>query len=312
MGSVVFISNRLHMHCDANRSRKMGYTGGASVEEKHAAFLDFETKCDSMKHVTCICCHSTRLKSNMHIVTRGPNKGCCKKCAEYNDKDFCTKKGFLPVWYDNQGRTRYDLPDVLSSLTIAEKMLIQRVSVLVPLTHIVKGTFGLKAHCCAFEQDVDELANTLPRRKDDATVIKVMQTIRAEIGSDRISMRQYKVRRAPVIAALLFLKQRSTEYHDITIDEGNLGWLDGEEGYLDGVEVNTEQEHFEDTREHVDKGPAPIQTEQGDTDEDYMPPFGYVDEGGTGEISRHDADVTQQLKVSETRQGRKIRIVFVF
>ena len=78
----------------------------------------------------------------------------------------------------------YTVPAELSGLTIAEKLLIQRVSPFVPLSHIKNGTFGLSGHVCAFEQSVDNLFNVLPRTESDVDFIKVVQRVRAEIGAE--------------------------------------------------------------------------------------------------------------------------------
>lgn len=292
------------------RARENGVLCELDDNEKHMCYLDFEEQCGRVSHNYCKCCHKIRLAANMHIVTRGPNIGCCEKCAKLKNPDYYMDKNMLPIWHKD-GIAMYNLPECLATLTMAEKMLISRVSVLVPLTHISKGTFGLKAHCCAFEQELDEFIDVLPRRPDDASIIHVVQTIRSEIGGNiNASLVDYKVRRAKVLAALMFLKEHSTEYNDIRIDPAGLDWINGPEGYLKGLEINTETDepHVNEKRETFDNGPAPTQTEKPEGDDnEYMAPFGYVDEGGIGKISPDDEDINDSLKVRNIGRITNVR-----
>ena len=82
------------------------------------------------------------------------------------------------MWCDDQNNVHCELPSELVDLAVAEKLLIQLVSVVIPLKHIKSGTFGLAGHVCCFEQDVNEFAKTLPRSKEDAQFIKVLKTVK--------------------------------------------------------------------------------------------------------------------------------------
>jgi hypothetical protein len=44
----------------------------------------------------------------------------------------------------------FDLPKELAHLTMAEKLLIQRVSPLVPVIHIKNGILGVRGHIVSF------------------------------------------------------------------------------------------------------------------------------------------------------------------
>ena len=126
-------------------------------DEKDLILREFESRCAAMKHFRCNECHS------VGICMKVSNKGLCKNCAN-NDKGYLLKTNTLPLWKDGRGRIHYDVPRELKCLTIAEKLLIQLASVVVPLQHIKNGVFGLLGHVCAFEQDVNEFAKVLPRR----------------------------------------------------------------------------------------------------------------------------------------------------
>ena len=78
-------------------------------------------------------------------------------------------------------------------------MLIQRVSLFMPLHHLKNGTCGIQGHVCAFEQDVNEFAKWLPRSKEDTAILRVVKQIKTEVGSSKRSTRKaFKVRRANI------------------------------------------------------------------------------------------------------------------
>ena len=273
-----------------------------SQNEKNAVFREFEDMCKKIKHLKCLCCRSARI--GHHINKRGHFKGCCKRCALKKNVNYYVDKKCLPIW-KKDGEPQYHLPQCLIDLTIAEKMLIQRVSPFVPLHHLKQGVFGLKGHVCAFEQKIDEWLTCLPRQHSSVAVLKVMQTVRAEIGSDRASQKAFKVRKRNVLEALQFLKDHSSEYTDIEIKEEHLDWIDGEEGYLEGQETQNEtistQEDQDDKR--ADMGPAHEQTNDPTTQCDNIGTFGYIDEGGNGVISDGDKDISESLQESIQQSG---------
>ena len=98
---------------------------------------------------------------NIKINSTGKYKGMCTKCAKKKDALYYLKRKELPVWYKD-GVPQYRVPSVLSCLSDAEKMLIQKVSPFVPLHHIKNGLYGLTGHVCAFEQDIDGFISKLP------------------------------------------------------------------------------------------------------------------------------------------------------
>jgi hypothetical protein len=53
---------------------------------------------------------------------------------------------------------------------MAEKLLIRRCANFVPSTHLSNGTFALKGHCITFPQDITEMCNELPLRKEAIVV----------------------------------------------------------------------------------------------------------------------------------------------
>jgi hypothetical protein len=208
----------------------------------------------------------------------------------------------LPVWYkngDKNNTARYHVPHELAKLTLAEKMLIQRVSPFVPLSHIKNGTCGLSGHVCAFEQDIDEFIQRLPRKHTDVAMLKVVKTIKTEVGSDVATKKKvFKIRKAAVIAALVWLKKNNPLYSDVIIDESNMDWIEGDTGYFDGTVIEIDEEihtKTDDNKENADLGPAPRAFEPV-SDGDAIGVYGYFHTGGHAAISKSDAKVNQEIQ----------------
>ena len=260
-------------------------------EQKESVIRLFEHKCSSLKHHHCIGCRMVSLNITVN------RKGYCGTCSGYKDKDFLLNKKLLPLWYLD-GEPQFHVPDVLSELTHAEKMLIQRVSPMVPLHHIKNGIFGLSGHVCAFEQNIDQVASVLPRLPSEASVLRVLQEIKAEIGGSQSTTRSFRVRRRKVLEALMFLKTYNKEYFDVKIDESRLDWISGEEGDLDSFsfscdKVRTRQDN---TPQDSDMGPCERQCLAQEQTGDSIHSFGYVDEGGVGALSEEDALINKELQ----------------
>jgi Helitron helicase-like domain at N-terminus len=232
----------------------------------------------------------------------------CTDCGKYRDTDHFEKKGWLPIWYLD-GCPQYHIPDTLSSLTLAEKMLIQLASPFIPLRHIKNGVFGLAGHVCSFEQDVAGFVDTLPRQLGDVTLLEVLKTVRAEIGSDAERIETYKVRRTNVAAALKWLKLYNSEYRNIKIDMSALDWLGGEEGNLDALEVAsgaalvTEEDECNDVG--VDMGPSAKLTR---TTIGAVKQFGYVNDEPSRILSPDDCVVHNEILETVTGSPLKEQI----
>lgn len=131
----------------------------------------------------------------------------CRKCAPLHNIDYYLNHNALPVWCQD-GIAMFTVPSELQDLTHAEKLLIQRVSPVVPLHHIKNGTMGLSGHVCAFEQDNDEFITRLPRSHEDVAMLRTMKTMQNEIGtnSGAAHVKMFRVQRTKVLQALSWLK----------------------------------------------------------------------------------------------------------
>lgn len=260
---------------------------------KQESIRNFEATCGKFAHQRCSLCRSVSL--NIAIM---PRKKLCHKCnAIPEDKRESYEKLAFPVWIDAKGTTRFDIPEELQGLSVAEQTIIQRISPFVPLAHLKNGTMGLQGHTCAFEQDVQGFINVLPRKRTDVTVIKVLKHLRDEIGSAKSVVKPFRVRREKVLKALEFLVKYNKEYSDITIDMSALDWLSGEEGTLTGAVItdNEMTTHDDDNACDDDIGPAPNQAVAPRQGVSEVESFGYIDEGGNAHLSNTDQEINNLI-----------------
>jgi hypothetical protein len=83
------------------------------------------------------------------------SNGICSRCQNRKNEIFYSyEKKLLPTWKTEQNIIKYMLPSELQDLTLAEKLLIQRVSPLVPVIHIKNGILGTRGHVVSFFQDI--------------------------------------------------------------------------------------------------------------------------------------------------------------
>ena len=277
------------------------------LEEKKKVIVDFENTMRQTKHKHCVCCRRIRVKHDISI------SGMCGSCKKHKSRTHFLDNNGLPVWYEKGDRSKlpnYHLPPELSNLTLAEKMLIQRVSPFVALQHIRNGVMGLKEHVCAFEQEIDHLASHLPRPVSDLNIISVEQFVVTEIGSDRLQRKAFRVRRSKVITALYWLKNNNPEYFDITIDESQLDWIgDTDEGYVDVKQAPLPENEDDNTTSDLNRDNGPVPNDASDCAEHA---FGYVDNGGRAQLSPDDEDISNALKetIGSSKQKRNINVTW--
>ena len=202
--------------------RAYGQSTFLSREEKHECMLQFESELRSIKHNHCSACKKVGINLPM-----SRKKGTCSTCDKLTP-DYWLQQKLLPVWYNDSGQPQYRVPNELSGLTDAEKMLIQKASVFIPLHHIKHGTLGLKGHSCCFPQDLGKLCTVLPRLPTDVTIIKLVQKYRDKMGKGEPNIKTFRVRKERVLCALRWLKAHNPEYKDITIEPRNMDWMNNQ------------------------------------------------------------------------------------
>jgi hypothetical protein len=108
---------------------------------------------------------------------------------------------------------------------MAEKLLLQRSANFVPSIHLSNGTFALKGHCVTFPQDITEMCNELPLRKE-AVVVFICYIGNKDTSA--VYPKSLCVNKQNVLEALLWLKKHNAHYANITINESNLDWMNGQ------------------------------------------------------------------------------------
>lgn len=202
---------------------KSGTSKFLSDEEKQKSILFFEHLCKSINHNHCHVCHRVAINLEMSCETN-----VCKECHNSNyTKESYLKENMLPIWRDKSGNVHYEEPCIMKDLSNAEKLLIQKLSIFVPLHHIRNGTYGIKGHVCCFPQNVMSVCDVLPRLPDDVTIVKFVKMYEKDIGGN-VAVKEFKVRKWKVISVLKWLKEHHSEYSDIVIQERNLDWMGDE------------------------------------------------------------------------------------
>ena len=130
------------------------------------------------------------------------------------------------------------VPPELLGLTQVEEMLISSVMPIMSLYHLPHGQFGYSGHIINLPQDVATFVKMLPRSPSQLDVLLVRR--QGAAGSHK----DFRVRRSKVMAALQWLKQHNTYYHDIHIDESALAQLpvDGDLTALPSITLDDDQE----------------------------------------------------------------------
>lgn len=161
-------------------------------------------------HKHCKICHQRRIKITV-------KDGVCNRCSqEKHEHKFNNNNKALPTWSKN-GIIYYHIPKELQNLTFAEKLLIQRVSPLIPVIHIKNGILGLRGHIVSFHQDISNITNILPRLPSEIKIVKVIRSSTTKSGNTMINA--FKVNKTRVLNALYWLKNNNYLYRDINIEK---------------------------------------------------------------------------------------------
>jgi hypothetical protein len=162
----------------------------------------------------------------------------CQKCRCQKDPKYFLTNNLHPVWYevsddgefirDENGNKvpHFEIPVELKRLSVAEKFLIRRCSNYVPSIHLTNGTFALKGHCVTFPQDISSMCNELPLRKE--TMVVFIWYL-GNKDTCAVYPKSLRVNWKHVLEALLWLKKHNPHYSNISINESNLDWMQGEE-----------------------------------------------------------------------------------
>ena len=162
---------------------------------------DMYIELEKTKWTNCIVC-----KEN-HICFPLDDQGKCEKCrgSGVRSKIFGPENDLDPG----------PAPECLTRLTPVEKSAI---SIICPSLTVVKcgsSSSKTRGHAISFYQNVQDLADTLPRLPKDLPYLILKHP------DERIADKTFKVRRQYLIEALQFLVKHSEDYKYITISEEN-------------------------------------------------------------------------------------------
>jgi hypothetical protein len=203
---------------------------------------NFEQRMYDIHPKHCIICHQRRLIMNVN------KNNMCKRCSieKHGIHKFSHDNRALPTWINEFGEVQFSLPYILQYLTIAECLLIQQISPLIPLIHIKNGTLGSRGNIVSFNQDISGICMEFPRLPNDITVVKVIRSYVTKTGHN--IHKSFIVNRYRIISALYWLQHHSISYKDIIIKVTNLSWMNGqkEANIQHVIEVTSKETEPED------------------------------------------------------------------
>jgi len=207
----------------------------------------------------------------------------CKSCKKRAEPDYYIKNNLSPVWYlvDDDGNyvlddngdkvVQYHIPEELACLTMYEKLLIRRCANFVPSVHLKNGIFGLNGHCVTFPQDITEMCDELPQRKE--TLVTFVRNI-GNKDTDNVFPTSLSVNRLKVVNALKWLQKHNPFYRNIKIKEENFDWMNGAEEInmgSDGVVLNMKESSISKMKETEDEHVSNAHSTKQDDDDDTLP-----------------------------------------
>ena len=169
----------------------------------------------------------------------------------HSDKQgiYAEKNNALPTWRGAGGEKRYDAPFAPTDLTLAEKILIARLSVTATIHQLAHGGVASTGQV---SEAGGPMAAVLPRLPADGTVIRVRRG--AAASSSKKQNRLYAVRRKKVMCAPHWLNERDPYYADVVSDPSRLADI------VEGAEIpGVKDMKPAGGRLPEDMGPAPTQ-----------------------------------------------------
>ena len=245
--------------------------------------ITYEFKMRTLQVSTCSVCRENKLIFPNGRVAKDLPKcdsvgdAICSICKtnKYDKNNKYLRENLQPIWYerDNNGEfkyndngekvIRYDIPNELKSLTMAEKLLIRRCSPLIPSHHIKNGVYGIYGHCVTFPQDIESMCTELPQ-KESNMVIFVRNLSDRTAGA--IHTQHFTVNKEKVLKALRWLKMHHVGYKNITINESNMDWI--KNGSVHDVAKSYTIQTKKSRRDHVLEATETVSGNQCDDDND--------------------------------------------
>ena len=260
----------------------------------------FESHTKDLTYRYCSICKRAKLGMRMSKADTSICFQCFSRKKTVNDFRH-------PIWIDQSGTKQFHVPTELTDLSEGEKLLIQQVSPYVPLQHLQNGSYGAKGHVCSFPQNVHDVCTTLPRLPSNVNTVSVVRGFVTEEGeSQKIS---FKIRKDKVLTALRWLQKYNTEYHNITIAEDNLSWMESDSAELPNKTSNAEVSDKSETDKHTAKEKEAYEN-QTDTDPSV---YGYITAPDSQHLPQQKDDaITEPLAQSFKKSNKNTSIDFPY
>ena len=284
--------------------------------------IKFEFKMRTLQVTTCRVCRENKLAFPKGVIpkdkpkTRRNSLGnhVCDRCKRNKSEESnkYLKENLHPIWYerddsgnfkyDSNGEkiVRYDIPEELKSLTMAEKLLIRRCSPLIPSHHIRNGIYGISGHCVTFAQDISSMCTELPQKESNMVIF--VRNLSNRI-SGAMHTQHFKVNKQKVLRALEWLKMHHVGYKDIIINKSNLDWI--KKGTIYDVAKKYTLQAKTSKRDTVREASETVSSNQCDGDENDLS-FSTVHPNARSNVpTKEQGDIIRSLEESAKTSNQK-------
>ena len=160
------------------------------------------------KEACPVCC-----QAGIHVELM-PRKKMCQRCNNEINRGNKAMDDYIPQFSAENLMQPTEIPPELEDLTTIEKLTIKKVTPMMQVYTRRCGKMGLKGNTIAFMQDLQPIANVLPRLPENIPIVVLQSMKHKDLD--------LKIRPQKVLDALRWLKKNNPFYSDIVISEDNL------------------------------------------------------------------------------------------
>ena len=156
--------NTLQSHQSLNREEEELKFNFVSEEEFIQVTKEFDKLNETLVYRRCTACRQIKLDLQVELLCfQDDQHHLCTSCKYYTQSNIKQLHQSLPVWWDDNDKIQFQLPEEMIGLREGEKLMIQKYSAYIPIHHLYKGQAGAKGHCCAFKQNIMDVTLVLPK-----------------------------------------------------------------------------------------------------------------------------------------------------
>ena len=283
------------------------------AKERILTFEQYMASLNVFKCSVCLECRIETKDTTDDLIHR------CSSCEKRKDDNYYIDNNLHPVWYlinddgnyvrDDNGNKipQYHIPEELSCLTMCEKLLIRRCANFVPSVHLKNGVFGIKGHCVTFPQDITQMCNELPQRRE--TLLTFVRNLGNENTSKMFPTR-LTVNRFKVVRALKWLQKHNPFYKSVTIKDENFDWMEGKDEVnvsSDGVILEMKESSRTKMKENEDEYVSRAHCTIEDDDEEMTMRTVHANEKRSVPTGRQATPIKELIEVAQkTNQASKV------